>query len=412
VRRFLRVVVHNWPLKLAAIGLATLLYGGLVVGQSTQPFNGNIPIKVENLPAGTFVLKTIDPVTEVRYFSPSGAVPINSTFSATVDVSGVTPGSGKVSLPVTVEATGGITPLSWTPQSVTVELDELTTRDNVPVRIDYGTPPDGFEVGKVTVEPSTVSISGPASVVDQVVAVHGDVLIQGTGLSVDQDVLLTPIDQVGNTISPINVVPRTARVTIPVFENRKSRTVPVRPVITGSPAAGFEVASIIVEPTAVTIEGGAEQLSELAEADTDPVSVTGASSTVNMTVGLDLPTGLVALGDDSIHVTVTLRPVTSTRTFEVGVRLVGARSDLTYSVPVDRVLITIGGSIADLDRLEGSALLADLAVGELGLGTSDVPVTIQLPVGLTLVSASPSTVQVTVTAPASSPAAISPSPGG
>ena len=30
VRRVLRLVVHNWPLKLAAIGLATLLYGGLV----------------------------------------------------------------------------------------------------------------------------------------------------------------------------------------------------------------------------------------------------------------------------------------------------------------------------------------------------------------------------------------------
>jgi YbbR domain-containing protein len=411
VRRFLRVVVHNWPLKLAAIGLATLLYGGLVVGQSTEPFKGVIPIKVENQPAGTFLLTTIDPVTEVRYFSPSGQVPINSTFSATVDVSGVTPGSGKVSLPVNVEATGGISVLSWTPARVTVQLDELITRDDVPVQIDYGTPPDGFEVGTVVIDPPTVSVSGPASVVDQVAAVHGDVLIQATGLSVDQDVLLTPIDQVGNTVSPINVVPRTARVTIPVFENRKSRTVPVRPVITGSPAAGFEVASIVVEPTAVTIEGGAEQLSELAEADTDPVSVTGASSTVNMTVGLDLPAGLVPLGDDSIHVTVTLRPVTATRTFEVGVRLVGARSDLTYSIPVDRVLITIGGSIADLDRLEGSTLLADLAVGELGPGTADVPVTVQLPVGLTLVSASPPTVQVTVSAPASSPAALS-SPSG
>ena len=38
VTRVLQVLVHNWPLKLAAIGLATLLYGGLVFSQSTQTF--------------------------------------------------------------------------------------------------------------------------------------------------------------------------------------------------------------------------------------------------------------------------------------------------------------------------------------------------------------------------------------
>ena len=35
-RRILLLLVHNWPLKLAAVGLATLLYGGLVVSQSTR----------------------------------------------------------------------------------------------------------------------------------------------------------------------------------------------------------------------------------------------------------------------------------------------------------------------------------------------------------------------------------------
>ena len=36
--RAIGFVVHNWPLKLAAIGLATLLYGGLVVSQNTETF--------------------------------------------------------------------------------------------------------------------------------------------------------------------------------------------------------------------------------------------------------------------------------------------------------------------------------------------------------------------------------------
>ncbi len=36
VTRVIGVLIHNWPLKLAAIGLATLLYGGLVFSQSTR----------------------------------------------------------------------------------------------------------------------------------------------------------------------------------------------------------------------------------------------------------------------------------------------------------------------------------------------------------------------------------------
>ena len=37
-------IVHNWPLKLAAVGLATLMYGGLAVSQNTQAFSGVIPV--------------------------------------------------------------------------------------------------------------------------------------------------------------------------------------------------------------------------------------------------------------------------------------------------------------------------------------------------------------------------------
>ena len=44
--RFLRFLVHNWPLKLAAVALATLLYGGLVLSQSSQPFTTPIPIHI------------------------------------------------------------------------------------------------------------------------------------------------------------------------------------------------------------------------------------------------------------------------------------------------------------------------------------------------------------------------------
>ena len=102
-----------------------------------------------------------------------------------------------------------------------------------------------------------------------------------------------------------------------------------------------------------------------------------------------------------MKVTIDIRAVTSTRSFEVGVRLVGARPDYAYDIGLDRLLLTVGGSPADLDRIVGSTLAGDLDVSAVGLGTSDVVVGATLPPGVTLVAASPPQVPVTVTVPAS-----------
>ena len=88
----------------------------------------------------------------------------------------------------------------------------------------------------------------------------------------------------------------------------------------------------------------------------------------------------------------------------------GPRPELTYSLSTDRVLLTIGGSTADLDRLTGATIVADLDVSRLGPGTTNVPVTVVLPTGLTLVAASPPRVTVEVAA-AASPGP-SPAPSG
>jgi hypothetical protein len=159
-------------------------------------------------------------------------------------------------------------------------------------------------------------------------------------------------------------------------------------------------------------ETGAYALSTLmVQADFQGPTVTvGSDQTV--TVGLDLPTGVVPVGDDTVVVTIKLRPITETRTFSAGIRLVGAKPNLTYDVAVDSVLLTVGGSSADLDRMSGATLVVDVDVTGLTTGVTDVPVTAVLPAGTTLVAASPEKVQVTITGPASpsaSPAVVEPS---
>jgi YbbR domain-containing protein len=403
VTRLLGIIVHNWPLKLAAIGLATLLYGGLVLSQSTATLTGVVPVDVRNQPPETFLLETIRPVTEIRYFSPSGARPIESDFEAWVDLEGVAAGTGPTSVAVQLRSVDPrVRVVDFEPQVVTVELDRVDRRA-VPVEVELGEVPANIEIGTVTFEPQEVELVGPASVISRVVAARANVIVQSSGIDVDQDVELVPVDNLGDAVAQVNLEPPTARVTIPVFSDRQTRTLPVSPQLTGSPAAGFEVASVTAEPSFVTVEGDIDELEALARIDTEPIPITGVSASQSVDAPLALPTGVEALDVQQVRVTIGVRAVAASRSFEVGVRMVGARADLTYSSAVDRVLITVGGSPAELDRLDGATLAVDLDVSTLGPGTTEVPVTASLPPGVTLVAASPPRVAVTVTAGPSPP---------
>jgi YbbR domain-containing protein len=226
------------------------------------------------------------------------------------------------------------------------------------------------------------------------------VVIQSSGIDVDEDVALVPVDAVGNARSPADVSPTTARISIRVFSEPETRTLPVSPTVTGTPADGFEIDSISVDPSTVLVEGDADPLAALARVDTAPVSVSGLSETQTFETDLALPDGLEAVDAGPIQVTVTFRPVTESRSYSVGLQLVGAQANRTYTPAASSVLLSVAGSPAALDALSSGTTLARLDVTGLEPGTYDVPVTAELPSGVTLVASSPPTVSVTVNAAA------------
>lgn len=407
--RLLRLVTHNWPLKLGAVALATLLYGGLVVSQTTVPFAGTVQIRPVNQPDGTVVLTNLGAVSGIRYVAPPdlGLRIDSQSFEATVDLAGVAPTGEPVTLDVNVEARDSrVQVLDFAPKRILVTVDRVDTK-TVPVRVTLGPVPSGLDVGDPVVDVETAEVSGPQSKVDTVVEVQAPVTIDASGIDVDQSVTLVAVDDTGTELgvdSRIEIAPTQARVQVQVFTDRRSKAVPVAPVVTGTPAAGFAVASIVVDPPVISIEGDANDLATVDRADTDAISISGASSEVTQTVGLALPAGVQPLNQTTVRVTVTFRPVTATRTFEAGLLLVGARSDLVYALSTDRILVTIGGSIAELDRLSGTNLVLTLDVGDLGPGTHSVEATANLTTGLTLISASPNPIEVTISVAAASPA--------
>ena len=422
MRQVLAFVVRNWPLKLAAILLASLLYAGLIVSASAETFQGRIPVQLINQPPDTFVLGDVADVTSVRYLAIGSDRPqiTSSSFTAVVDLAGVVavPGAPSVSLPVVVQAVDpAIQVIDFAPSRVAVRLDPLVTRE-VPVTVDLGTVPPGLDVREPVVSEDPVTVSGPDSAVRNVAAALARVRLDPSGIDVNETVGLVPIDALGEVVVGVDVQPSTVRVTIQIGSQLATKTLPVSPVVAGSPASSFEITAVEVQPSLVTVEGEADALAGLVAISTRPVSISGATADVEATVGLDLPTGVAALGVAQVRVTITIRPRTGTRTFEAGVQVVNGGADLVYVPAIESVLLTVGGTLEALDAVDPARIAAQLDVAGLGPGTTAVAVSAVLPAGVSLVAASPPEVTVTVTAvatpvpipsPASVPAA-TPSP--
>jgi YbbR domain-containing protein len=415
VRQAIASVFRNWPLKLAAIVLASLLYAGLIVSASAETFQGRIPIQLLNQPPDTFVLGDIEDVTSVRYLAIGSDRPqvTAASFTATVDLADVVavPGAPSVSLPVVVRSVDpAIQVIDFAPSRVAVRLDPLVTRE-VPVDVDLGTVPPGLDVREPVVSQDPVMVSGPDSAVRTVAAALAQVRLDPSGIDVNETVGLQPVDAQGVVVGGVDVEPSTVRVTIQIGSQLSTKTLPVSPVVTGTPSPSVEITAVEVQPALVTVEGDADALAGLVAIDTRPVAVSGATADVEATVGLDLPEGVAALGVDQVQVTITIRPRTGTRTFEAGVQIVNGGPDLAYGPAIDRVLLTVGGTLEALDAVDPAAIAALLDVAGLGPGTTAVTVTARLPAGVSFVAASPPEVTVTVTpvatpAPTVSPAAL------
>jgi YbbR domain-containing protein len=400
-RRVIGVFVHNWPLKVAAIVLATLLYIGLVATQATATFPGPIAVQVLNRPAGTVITNQLRAVDEVRYLAPSDLGRLTAdNFTATIDIANLEPTGGPSSVPVSIVANDPrVQILDWRPRTIQVTLDQEITAE-VPVTVSRSAAPAGTAAGQTVFSPQQVTVRGASAAVRRVVGVQVDVQLDSP-ITFDREVQGTAVDAGGTPVTGVEIIPRTIHVTIPLITNQQSRSVPVNAVFTGTPAPGFHVASVSVSPLTITLQGDADQLVLLATADTAPISLDGASRDVVQKVSLALPAGVTPVETVEVSVTAHITAITETRTYQAGLRLDGGDPNFEYALSVQSVLLTVFGSTADLDRLGAAPITVGLDVSGLAPGRHQLTVVPSLPSAITVVSISPVTVNVTVVAPPS-----------
>ena len=404
--RLLGAIVYNWPLKLMALALATLLYAGLVVSQNAQTRDVSVQIQSLNQPAGTILIGSLGEVSEIRYFvtDQSNVTVTSANFGAHVDLSQVQPGPESQSVRVAVEsADPRIQVLSATPAFVSVKLEKVEPKE-VPVVVIPGPIPDGLDVRPPEQSIRTATVRGAQSDIARVTQVRAIVPVDTSGIDIDRDFSLSPVDELGEPVRGVDVEPSSVRVTMVVFKNRTTASVPIVAAIVGNLGEGFEVTRVTVSAPVVSLEGDAADLADIATASTAPISIEGRTTDLDTTVSFDLPKGVTAVAPQEVRVHVFVRAVTESRTFNAGIVMTGERADRTYVLSLGQTQVTIGGSPADLDRLTGATIAVSANVAGLDVGAHQVTLTMSVQAGLTVLAISPATVTVTVS-PAIAPSA-------
>ena len=168
-------------------------------------------------------------------------------------------------------------------------------------------------------------------------------------------------------VQVVQVTPPTVAV---AFETTASRNVPIKPAIEGKPAAGYMIGKSSVDPPTVDVLGPESVVRRVGEALTEPVSVAGASSTVQETVTVGTLDPAVRLKTQrTAKVTVQIVPAPLEQTIrDRPVHLRNLASNLTATVVPSEVDVTLRGSREALARIQPDDATAFVDLAGLGAG--------------------------------------------
>jgi len=331
--------------------LAVTSQNPVVQWRLSQP----VPIRLEP-PAGMIIVnqEVLSRMAVVTLRGPSSVQELMTPDDVVVygDLAGLPPGTHTVPLHAEVALNAVVEAIS--PSQLTVVL-ELQAAQFVPVREQITQPPPAdVQIGSIAFDVLQAEVSGPQSLVQQVVAAVAPLDLTGQRASFETDVRLIPVDVDGDEVQGVTVTPPSAHATVTISQRDNVREFNVRPQLKGSLPEGYFISSLTYTPTTVYLSGPSATLQALpGTVFTAAIDLSSQHADFEVVVPIELTSDLVVpVSQSNITVTVGVEAQTGNEQFDdVPVELVGRREGLTYTVDPEQVALVITGSQPVLDAL-------------------------------------------------------------
>ncbi|MFC2015563.1 YbbR-like domain-containing protein [Chloroflexota bacterium] len=366
-----------------------------------QAFAG-VPLAYLNQPDGTEFYNAEDVAERVDVLVRAPESVLKdlrpSDFEATVDLATVPVGEpSQVAIDVR-SFNDAIRILEYEPQAEVVHL-EVVVAITVPVTIDVqGEVATGYRVSTLEVVPEEVLVRGPELTVGDVVSATGTLDAAGAREDVVSAIPLVVVNAQGEVVAGLELSPDAVVGRLAVRRKLGFKPdVEVVPDLRGSPAPGYRLGSVTVDPQSVTLTGLPSVLEDLPGfVETLPISVTDATEDLEQRTTLTLPPGVVAYGQHYVSVVVEVFPIESSRAATAVVEVEGVPLGWIATPSPPEVDVILEGPDTFLAGLKPGDLRVSLSLFGFPLGIHRVEPQVLAPEGVRVVSVIPETIEVVI----------------
>lgn len=385
---------NNRTLKLIALLIAVVLW--FYVGVEQDPLSHrtyDVPLETQNLAVDKSAALGQETVS-IRVTGRQDRLNdiSASDFSAYVDLSDVRNGESQVR--VEVDLPSGVYFAHVDPETVTVLITDRQGQNMDVEVVTEGEAPEGISVDEISVAPEQVFVTGDPGEIASVD--HAGVLVDLSTISEDSDtdMAVTFFDEDNNEITgaQLEALPQVVTVSIKVSEGTDSKAVPVQANLVGSLPDGYQLVSVNVSPSSVTLSGSAETLAEVSTVSTAAIDLSEITGTTTETVAIDS-----TLAADPQSVSVTIEVIASESGVQTGARMLPlvVSGQGAASVSVDTQMVEVTYHMLPGYEDAGDSLSVFINVGSVPQSVTTAAVQVNNVEGLVIDSISPSTVTLT-----------------
>lgn len=402
---FFRYLWRNIGTLLLAFALALTVWISSVVTDNpneecvTPRF---VSLDVIGLDPTLEIMNEIPTQIQVNYYAPRSVcnqLRETGVNNATVDLTGLGSGGHLLEVIVPDPEQQPVRILGFNPVEVEVSLERFSTV-TFPINLTVsGEPALGFQADELTLDVEEVTVSGPETLVAQVVRVETSLDISGARETSQRNLGLRAVDESGEAVVGLTISPNRVTATQSILQLGQYRELAVQVKTTGQWATGHRLTSISVSPPTVTVFSvDPESVTALPGfVETMPIDLTDASDDIATNVSLNLPEGVNLVGRETVFVQVNIAAIEDNLIVNLPVELIGLSPDFTAQLSPETVDVILFGPLPVLEDLTSANVRVVVDVTGLGEGTWQVtPLVDILPDRVQELGINPATVEVTL----------------
>ena len=402
----IKSITKNFPTLISAILLAIAVW--VLAVTNTDPvekrlFNRPVALEVIGQDPSLVITTELPEQVSITLSAPASTWASSLTSAnvvrALVDLTGLD--SGTYEIPIRIQiAARPVRVESVAPGTVSLTMEKQISKTLQIQLLQPAGPAVGYEAGNPELNATDAAVNGPASLVDKVVEIRATLDISASKESIDRDLVLSAWDENGLRVSGVTISPEKIHIRQEITQRGGYKNVSVRVVTAGQIASGYRLSDISPNPPIVTVFSTDLELINTLPGfiETQPLNLTGADSDLEVALPLNLPSGVIVVGESTIKVTVSISPLESSITLTgLPIEIIGVSPLFRTVLSPDRMDVILSGPLPDLDALKASDVRILLDLTDKAPGTYQLVPQVQVGnSGILVESILPTTIEVEI----------------